>query len=63
MPVWGEVFKQQIASSPTQQAEIRATILSIVKLGDRVPMVDVEKAVLIGARTLDPRRLEPRRIR
>jgi len=30
MPVWGEVFKQQIASSPTQQAEIRATILSIV---------------------------------
>ena len=30
MPVWGEVFKEQIASSPTQQAEIRATILSIV---------------------------------
>jgi mono/diheme cytochrome c family protein len=30
MPVWGEVFKEHIASSPTQQAEIRATILSIV---------------------------------
>jgi len=30
MPVWGEVFKQQIAASPTQQAEIRATILGIV---------------------------------
>ncbi len=30
MPVWGEVFKEQIGSSPTQQAEIRATILSIV---------------------------------
>lgn len=30
MPVWGEVFKQQIASSPTQQAEIRATIAGIV---------------------------------
>jgi mono/diheme cytochrome c family protein len=30
MPVWGEVFKEQIASSPTQQAEIRATILAIV---------------------------------
>jgi arginase len=27
----------------------------LVKLGDRVPMVDVEKAVLIGARTLDIR--------
>jgi arginase len=27
----------------------------LVKLGDRVPMVDVEKAVLIGARTLDMR--------
>lgn len=27
----------------------------LTKLGDRVPMVDVEKAVLIGARTLDPR--------
>jgi arginase len=27
----------------------------LVRLGDRVPMVDVEKAVLIGARTLDPR--------
>ena len=30
MPVWGEVFKEQIASSPTQQAEIRSTILAIV---------------------------------
>jgi len=30
MPVWGEVFKQQIAASPTQQAEIRATIAGIV---------------------------------
>lgn len=30
MPVWGEVFKEQIGSSPTQQAEIRATILAIV---------------------------------
>jgi arginase len=27
----------------------------LVRLGDRVPMVDVDKAVLIGARTLDPR--------
>lgn len=27
----------------------------LVKIGDRVPMVDVEKAVLIGARTLDAR--------
>lgn len=30
MPVWGEVFKEQIGSSPTQQAEIRTTILAIV---------------------------------
>ena len=27
----------------------------LTKIGDRLPMVDVEKAVLIGARTLDPR--------
>jgi arginase len=27
----------------------------LVRLGDRVPMVDVEKAVLIGVRTIDPR--------
>jgi len=27
----------------------------LVKLGERVPMVDVEKAVLIGVRTIDPR--------
>ncbi len=29
MPVWGEVFKEQLADSPTQQAEIRTTILEI----------------------------------
>jgi mono/diheme cytochrome c family protein len=29
MPVWGEVFKEQLADSPTQQSEIRATILEI----------------------------------
>ena len=29
MPVWGEVFKEQLADSPTQQAEIRSTILEI----------------------------------
>ncbi len=29
MPVWGEVFKEQLADSPAQQAEIRATILGI----------------------------------
>lgn len=27
----------------------------LVKLGERIPMVDVEKAVLIGVRTIDPR--------
>lgn len=27
----------------------------LVRLGERVPMVDVEKAVLIGVRTIDPR--------
>lgn len=27
----------------------------LTKIGERLPMVDVEKAVLIGARTLDPR--------
>ncbi len=30
----------------------------LVRLGDRVPMVDVEKAVLIGVRTLDAREKE-----
>ena len=30
MPVWGEVFKEHVGSSSTQQAEIRAMILSIV---------------------------------
>jgi mono/diheme cytochrome c family protein len=29
MPVWGEVFKEQLADSPTKQAEIRSTILAI----------------------------------
>lgn len=29
MPVWGEVFKEQLADSPAQQAEIRTTILGI----------------------------------
>ena len=29
MPVWGEVFKEQLADSPAQQAEIRTTILEI----------------------------------
>jgi mono/diheme cytochrome c family protein len=29
MPVWGEVFKEQLADSPAQQAEIRKTILDI----------------------------------
>jgi mono/diheme cytochrome c family protein len=29
MPVWGEVFKEQLADSPAQQAEIRKTILEI----------------------------------
>jgi mono/diheme cytochrome c family protein len=29
MPVWGEVFKEQMADSPAQQAEIRTTILEI----------------------------------
>jgi arginase len=28
----------------------------LVRLGDRVPMVDVEKAVLVGVRTIDARR-------
>jgi len=30
----------------------------LVRLGDRVPMVDVEKAVLIGVRTIDPKEKE-----
>jgi hypothetical protein len=29
MPVWGEVLKEQIADSPTQKAEIRATLVGI----------------------------------
>jgi mono/diheme cytochrome c family protein len=29
MPVWGEVFKEQLADSPAQQAEIRKTIIEI----------------------------------
>jgi mono/diheme cytochrome c family protein len=30
MPVWGEVFKEGLADSPSQQAEIRTKILEIV---------------------------------
>jgi mono/diheme cytochrome c family protein len=29
MPIWGEIFKEQTAASPTQQAEIRGKILMI----------------------------------
>jgi mono/diheme cytochrome c family protein len=29
MPVWGEVFKEQLVDSPAQQAEIRKMILEI----------------------------------
>lgn len=31
MPVWGEVFRQELVGSPTQQAEIRAKILRITE--------------------------------
>lgn len=31
MPVWGEVFKEQLVDSPAQQAEIRKTILGITE--------------------------------
>ncbi len=31
MPIWGEVFKEQTAASPTRQAEIRGKILMITE--------------------------------
>ncbi|MEW6269558.1 MAG: c-type cytochrome [Thermodesulfobacteriota bacterium] len=30
MPVWGEVFKEELADSPAQKAEVRTKILEIV---------------------------------